>query len=195
MFIETREPPLKIARKFSERFEFGTITVEKFDMWLVDLCLVEDSGTDDTTDPRYKAFVAGRSRVMSMLNRYGGDCDDGYRFQIKPERRGKTYRVVPYAAAMLNNSLDFAPDMVKSMHNKSASLSKAERHVAEIALKGGGDSEELMKVNQIQAAMNAQTEKGVRQMRAILHKQTSDQNAAADMIEKLLLKYEGDTEE
>lgn len=189
-FVANKEPNLTIARRFSERFDYGLLTVEKFDMWIIDQRLVEDPETEDTGDPRYKAFRDGRSKVMGTLNRYGGECDDGFRFQIKVVDRGKVYRIVPFSAAMLEDSLSVGVDTVKFLSSKTTKLAKAEKKVAELAMLGGGDQAELMEVARIQAAVNTNSEKIEREVRNLMHKKTRDEDKAAELMVKLLEKYD-----
>ena len=191
-FIQTKEPSLTLARRFSERFDYGLLDVEKFDIWIIDQRIVEDPQTDEPSDPRYKEFRAARSKTFGMLNRYGGDCDDGYRFQLKVVERGKIYRVMPFSAAMLEDSLNMGADTLKFVSNKTGKLAKAEKRVGKLAMLGGGDQAELIEVSRVQSLVNANSEKIERDIRALLHKKTRDENAAADLMNKLLEKYEPD---
>ena len=190
LFKPTLEAPLTTARRFIKRFPFGELTVEQLDIWIIDQRLAEDPETDDTRSPRYREFRDARNKVRNMLNRHGGDCDDGQRFHIKVQVNGKLYEIIPYLVAELDRARDFGPEVARLMSSKSIKLIKAERKLAERAMYEGADQKSLLKARRVISMLNEQSEKTTRQMRALLHKKSMDDDAAAVLIEKLMLSHQ-----
>jgi hypothetical protein len=190
MWKETSEHPLTLARRFIERFGFNKITIEQFDMWVIDSHLAKDPETDDTKDARYREFTSARNKAKGMLNRQGPDCDDGDRFNVRVLIAGKLYETVPYSIAMLDNSKEFANQLSKFLTNKTNKLVTQERTISDLALMAGEDQPEMIEAATVLAAAREGKERVAREVRERVHQMNSWDTKIDSMINHLALKYE-----
>lgn len=189
-FKPTIEAPLKLARLFIKKFGYGTITIDRFDMWIIDQRMVEDPGTDEKGDPLYREFTAGRSKAKASLNRWGPECDDGDRFFIKVLVSGKLYELVPYTLAMLDNSADFANQLSKYLTGKTDKLARQEKKVFDLSLFEGGDQPELLEASRVLRAARDGKERVAREIRERVHQMNAWDADTEKFMTKLMIKYD-----
>jgi len=192
-FKPTLEAPLKLARSFINKFGFGHIPIEKFDMWIIDRHIIEDPETDEKSDPRYREFTTGRTRAKAMLNRRGPECDDGDRFHIRVLIPGKLYEIVPYTIAMLDNSADFAAQLSRYLTGKTDKLVKQERKVFDLSLFNGKDQPELIEASKVLKAARDGKERVAREIRERVHQMNAWDIETEKFITRLSLKYDKKT--
>jgi hypothetical protein len=128
------------ARSFIEKFGLGEVTIDDFDMFIIDQKLAEDPGTSDTKANAYKGFIQQRTAARRLINTAGGWLN-GSSFQVVvPEggtpEYGKVYFIKPWNddaksfGTNLGNSVKkYTQNRVKALqalHNKALTL--AEHH-------------------------------------------------------------------
>ena len=91
-----------VARKFIKKFKFKPISVEKFDLFIIDHHLADDPGTD--AGPLYAAFVQERSSARKRLNTAGAQLPVEEAFSIGINKAGEEYLVRPFAAAEVTDT-------------------------------------------------------------------------------------------
>lgn len=129
------------ARAFIEKFGIGEITVDEFDMFIIDRGLAVDPGTTDVKDNAYKGFVQTRNAARRLLNTAGAWIN-GSSFQITVAETGKTYKVTPWAL----DANEFAKNVTKQVGNYVSSRVahlKAMRNKAEGLIQAYGDDDDL----------------------------------------------------
>jgi hypothetical protein len=128
------------ARAFIEKFGLGEVTVDEFDMFIIDQKLADDPGTSNPKDNAHKGFVQQRTAARRLINTAGGWLN-GSSFQVVvPEggtpEYGKVYFIKPwnddaksFGANLGNTVKKYTQNRVKalqSLHNKALAL--AEHH-------------------------------------------------------------------
>lgn len=176
------------AREFIEKFGFGEINIDQFDMFIIDKGLADDPGTDDTKSIAYKGFIQQRSTARNSLNTGGVFCN-GQSYQIQATEAGKRYTVVPWAVDSreigrnIGNQIKTYTDSrmrsMKTLRNKAETLRLSHPLDSEVALTS--------------AMLQDLTKHGI-ELQARIRGLVVQYNIAADMIEaesKLMLeKYE-----
>lgn len=83
---------LKKAEKFFTKFGYGILTIEQFDMFIIDNKWAKDPKTDDKADPRHKVFVTERARQKRALDAAGPFLTDNP-FQIAVKTKGAEWEI------------------------------------------------------------------------------------------------------
>jgi hypothetical protein len=125
------------ARAFIEKFGLGAVSIDEFDVFIIDQKMADDPGTSDTKTNAYKGFVQQRTAARRILNNAGAYLN-GDSFQIavpKPSTDfyGKAYLVTPWNddakgfGKNLGNSVQkYTQNRVKALqalHRKALALS------------------------------------------------------------------------
>ena len=167
------------ARLFFEKFGYrDTLSVEDFDIFIIDHKLAKDPETSDTSDPRHRNFVTERSLARNKLNKGGAYCEDGA-FTINVVKPGKLYSIT----AWTDSSLDFAKeignqvaDYAQSRRARMQSLSRQ----ADKMLDLDPSNTELLEVSQMLGFM---AREGL-QLQAKVKGLVNQFNVAADAVER-----------
>lgn len=145
-----------LARKFITRFNYGPISVEQFDIFIIDHYLAEDPETEDTKDARYMKFVKERSTAKSRLNKVGGDVEE--RFQIVKHRPGHEYMVVEYNEAIRESTAAISTQVRRFAENKTTNLNQMSRKLDQMLLASPEDVD-LLNTSAMVAEMITQSAK------------------------------------
>lgn len=184
--------PIIIGRRFIKKFGFKNITVEQFDIFIIDNRLTINPDSDDSTDPTYKQFKEERTRARGILNRAGAEMDEGRRYQITVMVPGQMYSVVPYGLAVVDKAANFGSQIQRIVAGKRRQIAETERKVEKILSYGIEDSNEMAEVKKVLALCSTQTEVFSDTMKAESHKFEKGIKGAFKLIDKLLIQYEAD---
>ena len=131
MTVKPNVYTLANSRKFFEKFGFGEISVEQFDLFIIDEKLASDPETSDTKDPRYRGFIAERAQAKNKLSRGGAHYDPP--FSIEVIAAGRNYMVSTWSdnaigvAKEVANRIDSYTkgrlNKMRTLHNRAEALS------------------------------------------------------------------------
>jgi hypothetical protein len=131
-----------IARAMSAKFTIGTeLSVDEFDMFIIDQKMVKDPGTDDPKDSLYKGFIQGRNNAKNAINRAAGSLDNGERFIIEIIEPGKTYKMAAWGEASLNIAKDVGNRVRTFSKNRQGELKRLYNNVEMLYSETGGDDQ------------------------------------------------------
>jgi hypothetical protein len=126
------------ARTFIDKFGLGEVSIDDFDMFIIDQGLADDPGTSDTKANAYKGFIQQRTAARRLLNTAGGWLN-GSSFQVvmpepKTDLYGKAYLIKPWNedaksfGANLGNSVkkytQNRVNALQALHKKALALSE-----------------------------------------------------------------------
>lgn len=167
------------ARNFFEKFGFTEeLSIDKFDMFIIDNKLADDPGTSDTSDPRYKAFVGQRSAARHKLNKGAAYCPEAA-FVIEVVESGVTYRIAPWAEGNIDFAKDIGNRVAKFAEGKRATLKSLAKR-ADHMLERDPSNAELIEATHMLSFM---AREGL-QLQAKVHGLVNQYNVAADAVER-----------
>lgn len=112
---------IRHARAFLEKFGIGdsTVTIDMFDMFIIDRGLAEDPGTTDTKTNVYKGFVQQRNSARHAINNAAAWLNgDSFKITVNKDKEKRThYNVQRWGDA----SQDFARDITRQIGVYTAS--------------------------------------------------------------------------
>jgi hypothetical protein len=152
--MQTPINTLSLARKFIGRFGFGPISVESFDIFIIDHYLAADPETSDTTDGRYIKFVQERTKARGKLNKVGGDADE--RFQIVAHTRGE-YMVAEYNEAIRESTAAISQQVRRYAEGKSHNLARMAKKIDRMLLEAPEDAELLTTAAMVEEMVSQST--------------------------------------
>lgn len=170
---------LSAARVFFEKFGYREIlTVDEFDVFIIDNKLAGDPGTSDTKDARYRNFVAERTSARNKLNKGGAYCQDGA-FMINVVEPGKQYSVTRWE----ETSVDIAKDIGNQVADYAKGRREKMKHMARVAdkmLERDPENADLLEVSHMLSFM---AREGL-QLQAKVRGLVNQYNVATDAVEQ-----------
>ena len=178
------------ARKFLTRFPVGkNLSVEQFDMFIIDHGLAIDPGPSDTKDATYQGFVGQRSQARAKLNRAAVNIDSP--FQIEVVKGGEIYTVKAWSESSRNIATDLGNRVEKYALGRFAHLRTLHNAAERLAVKYPEDHD-LQQTSALLSVMRAESVALQSKVKGIVYQY----NGAADAVEKqvmaILDKYEDD---
>ena len=129
-----------IARTLSAKFPIDSeISIDEFDMFIIDQKFTKDPETNDLKDPRYKGFVQDRNTAKNAINRAAATLDNGDRFVIKILEAGKRYQIAPWGEETLNIAKDVGDRIHLFAEGKKKLLTRLKNNVESLYIETGGD--------------------------------------------------------
>lgn len=114
----------KLARDFYNRFGItDNLSVEQFDIFIIDHKLAVDPETDEKGDARYIKFVQDRTHARNRINR-GAKWLDDESFAICIEDAGVTYSVKPWTESSVNEAKEIGNRVETFARNRKAVLTR-----------------------------------------------------------------------
>ena len=166
------------ARAFNEKYQIGsTISVDEFDMFIIDAGLATDPETSDTKSLRYKGFIQDRSAAKRALNTAAGTLNGGS-FQIVVNRAGEEYGVIPWSGNAKNFS-DQMGDRISKFSTNRFRVMKSLHNKAEEMMLDDPDNDDLIETHAMLTYMRTQGITLVSQIRGLV----AQYNSAADATE------------
>lgn len=100
---------LKDMIGIDEIYTLHTISIESFEIWIIDNGFVEDPGTSDQRSLIHKGFNIEKGRIKGILNRWSEKhLTEGQSFVIEKNKDMQdTYNLVPWT----DNTMAFANDI------------------------------------------------------------------------------------
>jgi hypothetical protein len=174
--MQTPINTLSLARKFIGRFGYGPISMEAFDIFIIDHYLAADPETSDTTDGRYIKFVQERAKAKVKLNKVGGDADD--RFQIVTHQRG-VYMVAEYNEAIRESTASISHQVRRYSEGKAHNLEGMSKKIDKMLLADPEDAELLTTAAMIEE-MVVQSTKLATKVAGLTHQYQAAWNAVEE---------------
>jgi hypothetical protein len=148
-----------LARKFQEQFGYGTISVDEFDMFIIDNKMVADPGTSDKKSHAHKGFVQERNAIRRTLNN-AGVYNNGNSFQIVVDTGtegdpSKGYKIIPWETSAKEITKELANKTGIYVNNKVATL-KALHNKAETLCLQNHDNDALRETTHMLSFMRQQ---------------------------------------
>lgn len=113
------------AQRLIDKHGFGPITIDEFDIFIIDERLAQDPGTTDTNDLAYKGFVIERAAARKAINTAAAKlpaADD--LFQVGIEEAGQTYVVEPYGENKKTTAYELNGRVKTFTENKAKGLKR-----------------------------------------------------------------------
>ena len=130
---------LSIANDFFDKFGLGPISVDAFDVFIIDTGLAEDPGTDDPKDQAYKGFIQSRATVKNALNNAGKNARTPY--QIKVVKSGVEWAIKPFADAATVQAAEVGDRVRLFTRNKVKALEPLKKQAQRLAGSNPDDKE------------------------------------------------------
>ncbi|MGI9571296.1 MAG: hypothetical protein ACR2PH_16515 [Desulfobulbia bacterium] len=131
---------IEIALDFIEKHGFGDISIDAFDIFIIDAELAQDPKTSDTTTLEYKGFVQERSAARASINSAATRLDNvDQLFQIRVVDAGQTYTVEPYGENKTLNAVQIARRLETFTRNKKDTLLRDNREIERLIKIHGDD--------------------------------------------------------
>ena len=181
---------ISTATNFFRRFGFGPMSIEKFDIWIIDNKLAEDPGTDNPKHAHYKAFVTDRAKAKTLINRGGVFCDDAA-FMVDVIRPGIEYEVKPWA----ERSIEQATEMGEAVAQEALRLANRARKQeaqAEYLLSEDPTNTKLQEAVQMMSAMRGHGVIYQNRVKALSHQFNQAADFTVDRVALLLAEYSAD---
>jgi hypothetical protein len=113
---------IALADKFITENGTGPITVEQFDIWIIDNEMAEDPGDKEEYPQLHKAFIVERAAAKRTLNSAAQSLPDNA-FCIKVRTRGELYEVCTWSVGADESLGNLGNSAKRYVSNKAASLS------------------------------------------------------------------------
>jgi hypothetical protein len=153
-----------LATQFSEHFgavgfedapDGYEISLEHFDLWIIDQKFAQDPECCPVTDPesiQWKGFVQQRNQAKNLLNRCAKLLPEHFSYVIKPGASGDDkYYIVPWQTDAKREAKDVRARVATFTKNKVDSIDSL-RLIAEKKVGRGEDAETLMGYLNVTAA-------------------------------------------
>ena len=122
---------IKLATKFIKKFKFTVITLDQFDMFIIDNNMAKDPGDKDENPQAHRGFGMDRGACKERLNA-GGVYLNGNAFKIGSHEHGKTYEIQTYNKAT-RDDIDKVAEVVHQLsRSKLKGLKKINRQIGEV---------------------------------------------------------------
>jgi hypothetical protein len=169
------------AKRLFEKFGFDQISIEAFDLFIIDQGLAKDPGTSDTTDIGYRGFVQQRNQVKGKLNRAAARLFDNP-FAIEVIVAGETYQIRRWHESSTQVATDLGNRVKKFTENRFSQLQILQKQVDKRFFEHPEDQE----LAQTSALFGIMKQEGI-QVLAKVKGLAYQYNVAADAVEEQAL--------
>lgn len=181
MSVKPRYENMAVAGRFFEKFGFGEIDVDKFDMFIIDEGLASDPETYDTKSASHKGFIQERSQARGKLNRGGAHHETP--FQVDISRPGVEYVVSPWGESAQNIATEMGNRVREYAKNRFAHLERLSNRSEGLLMANPEDRE----MQEVTAMLGLMRQEGV-QLQARVRGLVHQYNAAAEAVEQQVIE-------
>lgn len=176
------------ARAFIEKFGFGEIDIDNFDMFIIDNKLADDPKTDDTKSNDYKAFVHARAAAKRQLNAGAAHLDENS-FIIEVIDAGKTYNVASWAGGAMTAASNMGFKVKRFADGRFQELKKLHTDAEKLySLASGDHRDELQEVTMMISFMRQQGLELNAKVKGLVAQYDSAANGVEDHVKALIAK-------
>jgi hypothetical protein len=131
---------IQYARAFINKFGVGEVSVDDFDMFIIDQKLADDPGTSDTKANAYKGFIQQRTAARRLINT-AATFLNGDSYQIVVEDAGTTYSVTPWASNAREVTRDVANKIQIYVNNRMSAMKALQSKTEQLRLTHDKDTD------------------------------------------------------
>ena len=168
------------AEKFFAKFGYGLITLDQFDMFIIDKGWADDPETDERSDPRHKVFVTERARQKRALDSAGPFIENP--FQISVKTKGSEWEIEEWNHNAREISKDVGNRVMKFAKARMLGLQKLSSRASELKALTDDDSK-IEELTETIALINYMADKSI-ELQTKVEAQCLKFNNAADAVEK-----------
>ena len=167
------------AQKFMDKFGYGEITIDEFDMFIIDQKWATDPKTSDSSTMEHKVFVTERARQKRALDSAGHFLKEP--FQIAIINKGSTWEIQEWNTNTREFTKDVGNRITKFAEGRMNSLRKLHTRAGEMLLltKDEAKKEALAETMQMVSFMAVKSI----ELQSNVEAQCLKYNVAADAVE------------
>jgi hypothetical protein len=189
-----KQENISLARIFFDKFGYKTISVDDFDMFIIDHGLATDPKTSDKGSIEHKGFVQQRTAARRMLNA-AGTYNNGNSFQIVVSKETDGYEIKSWAinAQEVSNQVG---NKIKTYTEGRIHNVKALRDKAEAFLKDANDDNhhDLLLSYKLQARLADEAITMQARIGGIIRQFNIAADAIENQVREVLLQYQAEAE-
>jgi hypothetical protein len=175
------------AKRLFEKFGFNEISIEQFDIFIIDHGLADDPQTNEPSDIAYKGFIQQRGQAKGKLNRAAARLFDNP-YTIEVVISGETYQLRRWHESSSHIATDLGNRVRKFTENRFSQLQLLQTKVDKRFIEHPEDHD----LAQTSALFGIMRQEGV-QVLAKVKALAYQYNVAADAVEdqalQMLEKY------
>jgi hypothetical protein len=131
---------IQYARAFINKFGMGELSVDNFDMFIIDQKLADDPGTSNPKDNAYRGFVQQRTAARRLINT-AATFLNGESYQIIVEDAGEKYVVTPWASNAREITREVANKIQIYVDNRMGAMKALQSKTEQLRLAHSDDTD------------------------------------------------------